>query len=235
MFFMTLVVLSALFFSFFNPIFVRLSGSFSSLFENVPIVEYFRSKGSLIDENNSLKVKINDLTAENADRISLYNENVSLNEHISRSLPANSILSKVLQKPGFSPYDVFTLDAGSSKGVQVGDNVFFGNVALGVISEVSADISRAKLFSSAGNKSNVILGNTKNEVEAIGQGGGGFEIILPKGVEVKEGDPVVFPDISLKAFGFVKVVLNDPSDVFQKVFFNLPVNLNEIDFVSIEK
>lgn len=234
-FFVALLVVGLLFFSLLNPLFIKIGGSLSQIFQNIPFADYFRSKGSLIDENNFLKDQVNTLTSENADRQSLSLENAKLNDLLSRGQPKNSIVAKVLEKPGFSPYDVLTLDVGSEKGVVVGDKVLFSNIALGQIAEVGSGFSKARLFSSSGNKFNAVLGDTKSEAEAEGQGGGGFEILLPKGVMVKEGDPVVLPQISTKVFGFVKSVSNLPGDVFQKIFFSLPVNLNEIDFVSIEK
>lgn len=233
--FIILFLVLVFLFPYLNPLFLSLSYSAKKTLSNFSFVIYLKSKKTLSEENELLKNKINDLTALNADRDALFQENEELNEKIGRKNEDSYILADVLERPGFSPYDFFVLKAGSSRNVLLGDKILYNNFALGEIVEISDKFSKAELYSSSGKSVDVLVGNKKTPIKATGQGGGSFEILLPKGVDVVPNDPVYLASDSKKVLGFVGGISEDAGDSLDHVFFSLPVNIYEINTVSIKK
>lgn len=228
-FFLILILL----FPYLNPLMLRLSSSIKKTLDNFSFVLYLKSKKSLSEENQKLKEEINNLVSLNADRNSLLEENTILQEKIGRSDTKEYVFANVLERPGFSPYDFLVVDIGASKGISVGNKVFYNNFVLGEVVEVGTNVSKIELFSAPGKLTEVLMGDKKMPVKATGQGGGVFEVLLPKGIDVKVGDAVVLSEDVKKIFGFVGGLSDNDSDSLERVFFSLPVNIYEINLVSI--
>jgi len=199
------------------------------------IVEYFKFKQSLIDEKVGLEQKLflaGNLIAENE---ILQKENETLKDLLGRKeIKQKTILGVILVKPPQTPYDSIILDIGSDDNVKVGDKVVAStNIYIGEITEVYKSSSKVVLYSSPGQKLSVVLGENSVSAEAVGMGGGNFNINLPKEVEVKEGDVIVIPSITANVFGIVEKVNSQSKDSFQTVLFKSPVNINELNFVEI--
>lgn len=213
---------------------LRLSSGIKNTLDNFSFVLYLKSKKSLSTENQKLKEEINNLISLNADRNSLLEENAILQEKIGRKDSEKYVFSNVLERPGFSPYDFLVIDAGALAGVTVGNKVFYNNFVLGVVVEVTLNLSKVELFSSSGKLAQVLMGDKKMPVQATGQGGGAFEALLPKGIDVEIGDPVMLVEDVKKVFGFVGGIVDDESDSLERVFFSLPINIYEINTVSVQ-
>lgn len=210
------------------------------------IGSFFASKKSLFLENEKLKSEINSTSARISNYNSLSYENMELKEILGRKDEKTTmILTSILGKPNQSPYDTLVVDAGDDKGIKVGDMVFvLGNIPVGRIDLVYSHSSKVVLFSSAGEKTEVIvpLGHSATTgeavedifVEAIGRGGGNFEILLPRDISLGEGTEVTLPGINPYVLGVVEKVISDPRDSFQKVLLASPVNIQELKFVQIE-
>ena len=92
----------------------------------------FKTKKSLMDENNSLNDKINKLEAENLDHKILFEENILLKDMLGRKLETNLVLAIILSKPNITPYDTLVIDTGFLNGIKVEDKVFaYGNILIG--------------------------------------------------------------------------------------------------------
>jgi cell shape-determining protein MreC len=231
----------------FRPVVIvgnKLGGGFSKI--NI----FFVSKNTLIVENQNLRNQLSEKNGETANYSSVLNENISLKEILNRKKTSNEmILGSILSKPSQSLYDTLVLDIGSGDGVEVGDQVFaFGDIPLGYVKEVHNSTSKVVLFSTSGEKTTVVvsvvnrepdpeLNNTEKSisVEAIGRGGGNFEIVLPRDLTVNKGDTVVLPGIIPFVLAKVENVISDPRDPITKILLVSPVNVQEIKFVQIEK
>jgi cell shape-determining protein MreC len=165
----------------------------------------------------------------------LKNENDDLKNILNRNKTDQKLLlATVLIKPFFSPYDTLIIDVGSSSGVVINDKVLVdNNTFIGYVSEVYDDTSKVVLYSSPGEKVNVLIGNNNVEKEAIGLGGGDFKIEIPRGIDVKEGDSIVIPSISTNVFGVVEKIEFKESDSFQTILFKNPVNISELKWVQV--
>jgi len=194
-----------------------------------------KSKNNLISENYLLRedIKRNENDVVLLDLIKKENEDLKgiLGRKINNS---NIVLATVLVKPSFSAYDTLIIDVGENDGVYVGDKVLAeGNVFIGHISEVYAGMSKIVLYSSPNEKTNVLVGNNNIEKEALGIGGGNFRLETPREIDIKEGDVITIPSLSLNIFGIVEKVEYKDADSFQSVFFKNPVNISELKWVQV--
>ena len=165
----------------------------------------------------------------------LQKENVVLKDLLDRKdSKQKTVLATVLVKPPLTPYDMLTLDIGEDYNVKVGDKVMVNaNIYIGEVSEVMPRASKVTLYSTPGRKLSVVLGASAVSVEAVGIGGGNFNIFIPREVEVKEGDVIVIPSITANVFGIVEKVNFKETDSFQTILFKSPVNISELTFVEV--
>ncbi len=199
------------------------------------LVEYFKSKETLINDKIALEQRLflsGNMLAINE---TLTAENESLKDLLGRkNINLNTTLASVLVKPPQIPYDLLIIDVGEDYGLKIGDKVIANaNIYIGEVSEVYPHSAKIILYSTPGRKLSIVLGTNSVSAEAVGVGGGNFNIFLPREVEVKEGDIVVIPAINLNVFGIVEKVNFKETDSFQTVLFKSPVNISELRFVEV--
>ena len=197
--------------------------------------DYFRSKQSLINDNLALEQKLflsGNLMALNS---TLQAENDNLKDLLGRrDTKQKTVLAAVLVKPPQIPYDSLLIDIGGDYKLKIGDKVMANaNVYIGEVSEVMPNSAKVSLYSTPGKKLSVILGGSSVTAEAVGIGGGNFNIELPREVEVRENDVITIPSITANVFGIVEKVNFRDKDSFQTVLFKSPVNVSELSFVEV--
>jgi hypothetical protein len=164
----------------------------------------------------------------------LQKENKELKEQLGRPILKNSLLAYILKKPPFTVYDSFILDVGTNQGVAIGDKVYsFGDILIGEILEVSPSVSKVKLYSSYGEKYEVLIGEKNVQATATGRGGGSFEIVIPRDIKVAEDDSITIPNISNTVFGTIGEIIAEPARAFSTVIFSQPINIYEQKWVLI--
>jgi cell shape-determining protein MreC len=197
--------------------------------------EYFKFKQTLIDEKITLEKKL--FLAGNTLAMNkiLQTENDTLKDLLGRKeTRLKTVLANILVKPPQTPYDLLTIDVGEDYGVKFGDKVIANtNVFIGEVSEVLSHSAKVTLYSTPGKKLSVVLGANQVTAEAVGIGGGNFNISLPKEVEVKEDDVIIIPSITPNVFGIVEKVNAKDTDSFQTVLFKSPVNISELNYVEV--
>ena len=201
---------------------------------NAKIFSAFYSKSSLLEENETLKKEIRDISLKLLDRNLLYEENLSLKERLGRSGSGQTIVARVIVKPPQSIYDVLVVDVGSKEGIKGGEKVLYGdNIMIGEIAEVSEKTSKVRLFSSSGEQINVTIGNHAVPALATGAGGGNFEIKIPRDTPISLGDRILAPSIMPYFLGVVEYVESKESDPFERILFKSPISPLEIETVEI--
>ncbi|MEK7505437.1 MAG: rod shape-determining protein MreC [Patescibacteria group bacterium] len=193
----------------------------------------FRTEASFLRENLGLKEKITQMELSVLDRDLLYAENEELKGLLDRPFNKGAIVARVLSAPPESPYDTFLVDRGFGDGVLEKSFVTSGGGLIGEIVSVYPRNSLVRLFSSPGSRVAVRIGPSHIPAEAIGMGDGNFEITLPRGTGVAEGDFVSLSLVPDKVLGVVEFVGVGSSDTFEKILLRLPVNLTEILWVYI--
>jgi cell shape-determining protein MreC len=195
-----------------------------------------QSKQSLLEENKKLNDELMQGIAEAADRKVLLDENLELKKILGRSGGKSLTLAAILAKPNKSPYDTLVVDTGADLNIKEGQRVFaYGNIFIGTVAQVYANTSLVKLFSTPKETTDVTLGDKNAFVQAIGRGGGNFEITVPKDQDVPMGSEAVLPGITPYVLGIAEEIISDPRDPFQKILFRSPINVQDLKFVQIEK
>lgn len=196
--------------------------------------EHFRSKATLIAENERLHAELDTLSVRLLDRNELYEENLALKELLGRDASVNVVLGIVLARPPRSAYDTLLLDVGDEEGVRKGNYIAAGDTLIvGVIEHTAPHTSVARLFSSPGERIEVLLGESQAAIEAVGKGAGNFEAKVPVGLPVATGTPVFIPAIMPHVFAVVEDIEAGENDSFQRILFRSPINPFELRQVSV--
>ena len=192
------------------------------------------SNKSLAKENRKLRERNSELERIALLERGLIRENKELKALLGRNAGPNFILAAVLARPALSPYDTFIIDVGRDHRISTGDRALVsGTFVIGEVTKVFQKTAQVKLFSSPGEKINVTLGTSNLLVVAEGRGGGNFEVTLPRGIEVKEGDTLAVPDINMQVLGIVERISITPVSPFQIVYFKSPINMAAVKWVQI--
>lgn len=215
-----------------SPLWILKNNTISFFDKNISVLN---SKIDLLKENAILKKQIKVKEKDYALFDLLRTENQDLKSILNRKEEDQKVLlGTVIVKPFLSPYDTLIIDVGMSNGVSVGNSVMAeGNVFIGYVSEVYDYTSKIILYSSPGEKINVLIGSNNIEKEAIGLGGGNFKVEIPREIDIKEGDSVVIPSISTNIFGVVEKIEFKESSAFQNILFKTPTNVSELKWVEV--
>ncbi|MEK7572624.1 MAG: rod shape-determining protein MreC [Patescibacteria group bacterium] len=218
----------------FRPVLI-LGNNLGQKFSNIG--QFLKNKKSILLENESLKSQILASQADRANYASILDENDKLKEVLGRKKQnQNMLLAAILSKPNRSVYDTLIIDVGINQGAAINQKVFaLGNMPIGKISETYANSSKVVLYSSPGEKTEVIITGRDIFMQVIGRGGGNFEMILPKDFNLDNGTEVVLPGITPRILGTVIKIISDPRDAFVKALLVSPVNIQELKFVEVEK
>ncbi|HEY4478039.1 MAG TPA: rod shape-determining protein MreC [Candidatus Paceibacterota bacterium] len=235
------VLFSATIFSFFSrsahfvltPV-VSLGRRIGNNLGNVGV--FFASKKALVEENNELKSKVLEQEARLANHEALFNENEKIKEILMRKPEGRQmVLAGILGNPNQSPYDTLIIDIGSDSNIQVGSHVFaYGDVPVGVVSEVSGRTAKVMLYSTYGQKQSAVLSGSDTFIELIGRGRGNFEVVLPRDFELVAGTLALLPGIHPYTIAEVTDVISDPRDPFKKALLKSPINIFELKFVEVQ-
>lgn len=143
---------------------------------------------------------------------------------------ATSTFYKVILKPPFTPFDNVKI-AGDLDSKQIDDLVFYKNILIGKIVEKNNSYATVELFSTPNKMTPIVVNGT--QFEAKGLGGGRYVFETSKEFELKEGDPVIYPEQVIRVLGVVEFIETREEDLFRKVYFNIPTTLDTISYVTV--
>jgi cell shape-determining protein MreC len=196
----------------------------------------FRNKQSLEEELNYLKEKNIELENEAILLESAGKENEELKIMLSRPDKKSYILSSIISRPPQSPYDIIVVDAGSDNGVKKGMRaIAYGSVLIGHVAEVFSGASKIKLVSYPGEETNLFIENGKISAIGLGLGGVNIEVKIPSSIKINSGDKINTEGTSHYLLGTADKIEADALNPFQKIIFRMPVNLNELQKIGIER
>lgn len=214
-----IVIISLIFPTFISGIITGIVGQFWNIKKNISTEKVYVS-----------------MELQNTTIIELQKENSDLKYIMGRTSSSSSmVLAYIIKKPPFTAYDSYIIDIGKNNNIKIGNKVYAaGNVLLGEILEINNNFAKVKLYSSYGEKYDVLIG--KNDIEAVatGKGGGSFEVVLPKESKIRINDTVTVPDLDVSVFGIVRGISIDPVRSFSTILFSQPVNIYEQRWVQIE-
>ena len=196
----------------------------------------FKDKQSLGEELNYLREKNIELENEIILLESAKKENEELKIMLSRPEKKSYILGSIISRPPQSPYDTIVVDTGSDNGVKQGMKaVAYGGVLIGHVAEVFPDTSKIKLVSYSGEETNLIMEDAKISAIGLGLGGGNIEVKIPSSVKINSGDKINTEGTFHYLLGTADKIEADALNPFQKIIFRMPVNLNELQKIGLEK
>lgn len=200
------------------------------------IIFLFKNKEGLREELNGLKERNIEIENELSLLDYVKKENEELKIMLSRSDKKSYILGSIISRPPKSPYDTVVIDAGSSDGLAKGMKaVAYSNVLIGYVAEVFPNASKIKLLSFPGEEISLIIENAKVSAIGFGLGGGNVEIKMPSSVVVNIGDKIISDGTFHYLLGIADKIETDLTNPFQKIIFRMPINLNELQKIGIEK
>lgn len=148
----------------------------------------------------------------------------------------NRLTAKVVSQPPFTPYDVFIINVGSADGVVLGTKIYIGNNTLvGTITKLENTNSEVTLLSSGSQTTQSRLLRTGEGVILNGNGGGNFEVTVPKGFDIVVGDMFVDGTVSQHVIAQVFSIDESSKGSFKKIYAKIPVNIFQTIWVGVEK
>ncbi len=196
------------------------------------------SPGQLLSENESLKLELSDLRLSIASSSvsAILQENEDLKALLGRASTTPTVLAAVLSRPPYMPYDELIVDRGADDGIGSGTLVYSPEkVLIGKVSALYPETSAVILFTSSGQKYNVLIGSSRVPAVAVGRGGGQYEAQVPHGSAVQAADIASDASLNDLEFGIVVSVNADASDPFDQVLFAPPVNIYQLRWVLLDK
>jgi cell shape-determining protein MreC len=196
-----------------------------------------KTKSSLLKENERLLEENSNLNIGMIDYQILKDENKKLKELLNVIItPSDFILSGILVKPSYSPYDTLIIDVGEEDGAFYGAKVYVnGNVPIGVIGEVYKKTSLVLLYSNPGNVTTGVIEGLNVNVDIVGRGGGNFEMAIPFELVVPFETRITLPGIESEIIAIVEEEIGEPTDPIKKVILHAPVNIQNQKWVQVKK
>lgn len=207
-------------------------------FQLVELMALFDTKEDLAKENRALEEKIEKMKNKILFSELLKKENKDLKNLLAGNTKTDWLVSSVISRPPQSPYDILIIDSGRNDGVQTGSVVIFDNVFIGKIEKASNSSSRVKLASFPEEEMNVMIFSKNLDADyqsavAVGQGGGNFNITLPRDIEISAGNLIKTTGTNWFLLGIVEEVKKKPADAFQRILFRIPINIHNLNFVEV--
>ncbi len=109
--------------------------------------------------------------------------------------------------------------------------MFYKSIVIGKITEKDNTYATVELFSSPDKIVPVTINGT--QFEAKGLGGGRFVLEASKEFEVAVGDPIIYPEQKVLVIGVVEFIESKEEDLFKKIYFNVPVPISTISYVTV--
>ncbi len=189
---------------------------------------YFVNKRDLETRIESLQEENTNLKLENLLEKTLGQEFEYFKNEF-QTIPQNQ-LYKVILKPPFTPFDNIRI-SGDLQSKQIGDFVFYKTVLIGKITEKYNQYATVELFSTPDKITPVSILGT--QFEAKGLGDGRFVLEASKEFEVKQGDPILYPEQRILVLGVVEFIESNEQDLFKKIYFNVPAPISTISYVTV--
>jgi len=190
---------------------------------------YFQSKKKLEESQKRLLAENTDLKLKALTGVAISQEFESFKSQFTEFGTGTQPI-KVILKPPFMLFDIIRL-SGDLESYAEGSPVFYKNVIIGTLVEKTSRYGSVKLFSTPDTVTPALIKGV--QFEAGGLGGGRSQIEVPKDFDLKEGDPILYPNQEVILLGVVGQLESSEEDLFKKVYFNLPVPLDSISYVTI--
>lgn len=197
----------------------------------------------IINENNSLSIKVVEQQKDLAELERLKRENETLIKELGFAKSSKQILARcaVLSKSIFGFSNAITLDCGKEKGIMEGQAVISQGYLVGKVIHSTNDLSTVLLAIASDFAVDARVG--KNGTEGIVKGSFGSGLILeqvPQDAQIEKGWMVVTAGISEKIpknllLGEIGEVVSGSNDLLKRITIISPIKFHDLDFVFVAK
>ncbi len=180
-------------------------------------------------ENEDLRRTLENIQEENNRYTAM------LERYGENAVSGGAVLSGVLAAPPRSLYDTIVIDHGTESGISVGSEVYTAyDSFVGTVVAVSPYTALVELVSSPGNTIDLLIGkNEKVRAQAFGRGSGNIVAVLPRDIDIAEGDSVTMPGLGGASIGKVDVIETEQNDPFQQIRIRMDVNFHTLTDVAV--
>lgn len=198
------------------------------------VTNFVGFKSSLIKENEMLKDELGTLRLTKMDYDTLFKENEELKAMVGMKKSNMRVMANVLSKPPQSPFDTLVVGSGKNSGIEIGNKVYVSDsIIIGQISDASDETAVVKLFSTGGEKNEVVLSRTGQSFVIVGNGGQNFSLEIPKDTDIVWGDSLVLLGSSDFVVATVYYVDTSSQSSFKTVHMKVPSSINSLKRVFI--
>ncbi len=194
---------------------------------------YLRERSRLVDENEALEAKLDTFTATDMTIKRLMEENIALRTFHGEG-ETKRLLTRVVARPPFLPYDRIQIDKGRNDGVEVGAPVYAGHdIVIGSVVAVGEHDAFVALVSSPGFLSTVYVPEATLAATMEGVGGGVSRIRFPQGITITPGAIVVLLAYDSGIYGTVSHVETAPTQPEQYAYVSIPESVQSLRYLTI--
>jgi len=194
-------------------------------------IVYFQDKEILTNKINELEKENLELKLNQIFNQSNIQEFEYFIEHFG-TIQEQKELFRVVMQPPSAPFDIIKI-TGNLIDYNKDDFVLYKNILIGQIVEKNNKYASVKLFSSPDTSTTILIKGS--QFEAKGLGGGRYMFEVAKDFEIEEGDVVLYPDQYPFIIGLVGLIESTQEELFKKIYFNIPIALKSLSYVSIVK
>lgn len=195
---------------------------------------FFSTRHALQTRIDALSAEVASLNQQSADDQALKDENEQLRALTHLASLAEGITAPIVSSFRTSPYGTFLVGAGNADGIVSGDLVVSpGGFVIGTISNAGAHTSIVKEVFAPDASIDAVIAGSATLVE--GRGAGNAHARMPHGISVAQGGPVISPAFRGRAIGIVGSVVADAASAYSDIYIGLPVSVESLRYVYIEK
>lgn len=194
---------------------------------------YLRERSRLVDEKEALQVQLDTFAATDMTIKRLMEENIALRTFHGEG-ESKRLLTRVVARPPFLPYDRIQIDKGTRDGVVVGAPVYAGHdIVIGSVVAAGERDAFVMLVSSPGFLSTVYVPEAKLAAAMEGVGGGVSRIRFPQGVRINPGAIVVLLAYDSGIYGTVSHVESEPTQPEQYAYVSIPESVQSLRYLTV--
>lgn len=209
----------------------------------------FREKQSLVEENEKLQEKVDELTAENSQLtqdlgdLERLEELYQLDQQYSEY---DKVAAEVIAKDPGNWFSTFTINRGTNDGVQVDCNVIAGSGLVGIVTEAGPDWATVRsIIDDSSNVSAMTVSTSdrcivSGDLRLIDEGKLQFIHLKDDDNKIQEGEKIVTSDVSDKflkgiLIGYVSEIEEDPNNLTKTGTLTPAVDFEHIHEVLVIK
>lgn len=184
---------------------------------------------TLESENENLRLELEKIQKENKQYDAM------VDRYGKAAIDGEIIVADVLITPPQSMYDTIVIDHGEKEGVVEGAYVYAAhNLFIGSVVAVSSHTALVEIVSSPGYVAEVIInGKEPVRTRVFGRGSGNLTAVLPRDVDILEGDEVILPGFGGIRIGNVDMIETEQNDPFQQIRIRIDVNFHTLTTVAV--